>query len=148
MLQYLSDNFIFIKLIYLKNMLKFKNILFVLVAVAVLTGCGKAKNETATENKTTESKAGEIVKINLPTIQCSTCKKNIETALKKVDGINTINVNVKEKIATVDFDKSKINQDKIETEITHVGYDANSKKKDEIAYEKLPDCCKIGGHDN
>lgn len=127
---------------------KFKNILVVFLAAAFLAGCGKAKNDTTAENKSTETKTGEVIKVNLPTIQCGTCKKNIETALKKVDGVNTINVNVKEKIATVDFDKSKINQDKIETEITHVGYDANSKKKDEAAYEKLADCCKIGGHDN
>ena len=129
-------------------MRKFKNILFVLFAVALLAGCGKAKNDTTAENKSPETKTGEVIKVNLPTIQCGTCKKNIETVLKKVDGVNTINVSVKEKIATVDFDKSKINQDKIETEITRVGYDANSKKKDEAAYEKLPDCCKIGGHDN
>ena len=129
-------------------MLQIKNILFVLLTVAFLAGCNKAKNESSTENKPIETKsAGEIVKINVPTIQCGTCKKNIETALKKVDGINSVNVSVKEKITTVDFDKSKINLDKIETEITHVGYDANGKHKDEAAYEKLADCCKIGGHE-
>lgn len=129
-------------------MLQIKNILFVLLTVVFLAGCNKAKNEGTTENKTSDTKAaGEVVKINLPTMQCATCKKNIETALKKVDGVNSINVSVKEKIATIDYDKSKINLDKIETEITHVGYDANSKKKDELAYEKLADCCKIGGHE-
>lgn len=127
---------------------KIKNILFVLLAFAFLAGCNKAKNESTSENKPVENKSGEIVKINLPTMQCGTCKKNIETALKKVDGVNSIDVSVKEKVATVNFDKSKINLDKIETEITHVGYDANSKKKDEAAYEKLADCCKIGGHEN
>lgn len=127
---------------------KFKSIMLVLLTVAFLAGCNKAKNENSTENKPADTKAaGEIVKINVPTIQCGTCKKNIETALKKVDGINSVNVSVKEKITTVDFDKSKINLDKIETEITYVGYDANGKKKDEVAYEKLADCCKIGGHD-
>jgi mercuric ion binding protein len=125
-----------------------KNILFVLLAFAFLAGCNKAKNESTSENKPIETKAaGEIVKINLPTMQCATCKKNIETALKKVDGVNSVNVSVKDKIATIDYDKTKINQDKIETEITHVGYDANGKKKDEAAYEKLADCCKIGGHE-
>lgn len=126
-----------------------KSILFVLLAVAFLAGCNKAKNDNSAENKTSDTKpAGEVIKVNLPTMQCATCKKNIETALKKVDGINSVNVSVKEKIATIDFDKTKINQDKIETEITHVGYDANGKKKDEAAYEKLADCCKIGGHEN
>ncbi|MBX7044643.1 MAG: heavy-metal-associated domain-containing protein [Ignavibacteria bacterium] len=126
-------------------MLKIKNLFLILIVSAVLTGCSKTKNENSTENNSSEKK-GEIVKINLPTLQCATCKKTIETALKKVDGINSINVSVKEKTATVDFDKSKINPDKIETEITLLGYDANSKKKNEAAYEKLEDCCKIGGH--
>ncbi len=128
-------------------MLQLKNILFCLVIFTFLAGCSKAKNEGTSENKPVENKSTDIVKVNLPTIQCGTCKKNIETALKKVNGINSINVSVKEKIATIDYDKSKINQDKIEAEITHVGYDANGKKKDEAAYEKLPECCKIGGHE-
>ena len=125
-----------------------KNVLFVLLAVAFLAGCNKAKNENTAENKTPDTKAsGEVIKVNLPTMQCATCKKNIETALKKVDGVNSVNVSVKDKIATVDFDKSKLNTDKIETEITLVGYDANSKKKNEAAYEKLEDCCKMDGHE-
>lgn len=126
-------------------MLKIKNLFLILIVSAVLTGCSKTKNENSTENNSSEKK-GEVVKINLPTLQCATCKKTIETALKKVDGVNSINVSVKEKTATVDYDKSKITPDKIETEITLAGYDANSKKKNEAAYEKLEDCCKIGGH--
>ncbi|MBS1493288.1 MAG: cation transporter [Bacteroidetes bacterium] len=124
-----------------------KNILFVLLAVAFLAGCNKAKNDSTAENKSPDTKAvGEVVKINLPTMQCATCKKTIETAMKKVDGVNSINVSVKDKIATIDYDKNKTNQDKIENEITLIGYDANGKKKNEAAYEKLEDCCKIGGH--
>jgi copper chaperone CopZ len=122
-----------------------KSILLVLLAFVFFTGCGKTNKDSATDNSTTEKK-GEIVKIDLPTLQCATCKKTIETALKKVDGVNSVNVSVKDKNATIDYDKSKLNQDKIETEITMVGYDANSKKKNEAAYEKLEDCCKIGGH--
>jgi copper chaperone CopZ len=129
-------------------MLQTKSFLVVLLVLVFLIGCNKAKNESSTENKPADTKAaGEIVKINVPTIQCGTCKKNIESALKKVEGINSVNVSVKEKITTVDYDKSKTSLDKIETEINHVGYDANGKKKDEAAYEKLADCCKIGGHD-
>lgn len=133
-------------------MSKIKSLLFILLAFAFLAGCGKTKTENTaenkpTENKVTENKSGEIVKINLPTMQCATCKKNIETALKKAEGINSIDVSVKDKIATINYDKTKTNLDKIETEITLVGYDANSKKKNETSYEKLADCCKMGGHE-
>ncbi|CAF4658043.1 unnamed protein product [Rotaria sp. Silwood1] len=118
-----------------------------LQAITFLAGCNKAKTDNAADSKTTDTKAaGEVLKINLPTMQCATCKKTIETALKKVDGVNSINVSVKDKIATIDYDKNKINQDKIENEITLIGYDANGKKKNETAYENLADCCKIGGH--
>lgn len=127
--------------------LKIKSALFVLLAFAFLAGCNKTKTEGTTENKPSDSKTAEVIKVNLPTMQCATCKKNIETALKKVDGVNSVNVSVKDKIATIDYDKTKINQDKIENEITLVGYDANSKKKNEAAYDKLEDCCKMDGHD-
>ncbi|CAF3774397.1 unnamed protein product [Rotaria sp. Silwood1] len=130
------------------NKLKTKLVLaYQSIAITFLAGCNKAKTDNAADSKTTDTKAaGEVLKINLPTMQCATCKKTIETALKKVDGVNSINVSVKDKIATIDYDKNKINQDKIENEITLIGYDANGKKKNETAYENLADCCKIGGH--
>jgi copper chaperone CopZ len=140
----------------------FKLYFTVLFILSVLSGCGKSDNKT-TENKSadqkTEIKQGteqsnnkstgqtEVIEIKLPTMQCGTCKKNIEGAVKKLDGVEDVNVTVKEKTATVKFDKSKTDLSKIEGVIVSAGYQANDKPANKEAYDKLEDCCKIGGHD-
>lgn len=147
------------------NMSKFKKnilpVLFIVLSAAILiTGCGKKesnevsgdskKKESSTENSAmnhsdgmSEKNNSDHIMINLPTMQCSTCKKNIETAVKKLDGIESINVVVKEKVAHINFDKSKTDLTKIEGAITAAGYDANDKKGDPEAYKELDDCCKL-----
>ena len=85
----------------------------------------------------------EHIMINLPSMQCGTCKKNIETAVKKLDGIESINVDRKEKVAHINFDNSKVDLTKIEAAITAAGYDANDRKADPKGYEALDDCCKL-----
>jgi periplasmic mercuric ion binding protein len=87
----------------------------------------------------------ENVTVNIPTIQCGTCKKNITKALNNLDGVTSVKVDMKKKTAFVTFDDSKTNTGAIEDAITSAGYDANDKKADHDAYEKLDDCCKVGG---
>jgi len=88
----------------------------------------------------------EETTVNTPTIVCNTCKKNVTSALKKLDGVEKISVDLKVKKVTVTYDDTKTNVDAIENAITSAGYDANDKKADHEAYERLDDCCKIGGH--
>ena len=107
-----------------------------IIAACSALNCG---NKDTSENGTT-------IKVNLPTIQCTKCKKNIEKALVKIDGINKPVVDVDEKILTVNFDATKTNQEKIEKAVTLAGYQANDKPADKDAYDNLDDCCKIGGH--
>ena len=146
------------KYINLRNTL---SAVFTILLISVLiSGCGKKesgemsgdtkKNETTTDKTETpqsnEMSAGngnEHIMISLSSMQCSTCKKNIETAVKKLDGIESINVVVKEKTAHINYDKSKVDQAKIENAITAAGYDANDKKADPEAYNELDDCCKL-----
>ncbi len=85
----------------------------------------------------------EKVTVSVPTIQCGTCKKNITTALNNIDGVSKVVVDMKKKTAAVTFDDSKTNLEAIENAITSAGYDANDKKADPEAYEKLDDCCKV-----
>ncbi len=140
----------------------YKLYIAVLITLFFVSGCGK-EDKNSTGNKSTDQKTEiiqgseqsdnnssgqtEVIEIKLPTMQCGTCKKNIEGAVKKMDGIEEINVVVKEKIAKVKFDKSKTNLNKIEGVIVSAGYQANDKPADKNAYDNLDDCCKIGGHD-
>ncbi|MBS1552677.1 MAG: heavy-metal-associated domain-containing protein [Bacteroidetes bacterium] len=133
--------------------------LLIILTVSV-AGCGKKESNDVTENKMKTESSGETnemkktdnmsgkntsdhIMVSLPTMQCSTCKKNIETAVKKLDGIESINVVVKEKTAHINYDKSKTDLTKIESVITAAGYDANDKKADPEAYKELDDCCKL-----
>lgn len=146
--------------------------LFLKISVLFLSAvffisCGKTQNKSESENsgnqKTEENKTaanensgtksddplaikGEVIEISVPTVQCSMCKKNIQNALKKIDGIHTVNIDVKLKKCLVDFDKSKTDLSKIEGAIVAAGYQANDKPADKNAYDKLDDCCKVGGH--
>ncbi len=130
--------------------------LAIILILSFLTGCGSNENKTAGENSGSETKTGQMeskstqegeeIVVLLPTMQCGMCKKTIEKEVKKLDGVNDVNVVVKEKVAKVRFDKSKTDVSSIEGVIVAAGYQANDKPADKEAYEKLDDCCKIGGH--
>lgn len=125
------------------------------LCAVILFGCGKKDSTEKQDNKqqTTESKDqkmqtssdknAEHVMVNLPTMQCGTCKKNIEKAVNKIPGIIDVNVDKDKKVAHINFDKSKTDLSKIENAITMAGYDANDKKADPTAYNDLDDCCKL-----
>jgi copper chaperone CopZ len=121
----------------------------VLLAAFLAAGCGKSNTETVSDKKqesvthvNNEQEKGDVVTINLPSIQCSMCKKTIEGAVKKLDGVQEVKVSVKEKTATVTYDKAKTDVSKIEDTITAAGYDANTKTADKKAYDELHGCCK------
>ncbi|HMS64903.1 MAG TPA: heavy-metal-associated domain-containing protein [Ignavibacteria bacterium] len=134
----------------------FKIFSFVIL-LSIISGCGKNENKSSDQNQESKQKSessqnsgsvtGEVTKINLPTVQCGTCKKTITKALKSTDGVDAVDVNIDEKFVNVTYDKSKTSLDKIEGVIVMSGYQANDKPADKEAYDKLESCCKIGGHD-
>jgi periplasmic mercuric ion binding protein len=85
----------------------------------------------------------EKATISVLTIQCGMCKKNITKALKNTEGVISVQVEIENKTAVVTYDDSKTNLSILENAITSAGYDANDKKADPAAYEKLDDCCKV-----
>jgi len=128
--------------------------LSIILAISFLIiSCGKKEesisDKTKDEKKETVQNSDQIkqgseeVTVNLPTIQCNTCKKNITKALKKDEGIKEFKIDVEGKNAKISFDKSKTDLGKIEKLITAAGYDANDKKSDPEAYNNLDDCCKL-----
>ena len=115
----------------------------------LLAGCSKNDKETSSmDDEKVDGKEdvtaieGEYIEINLPTMQCNMCKATIEKAVNKVEGVNYVNVVVKDKIAKVKFDNSKTELGKIEDAITAAGYQANDKPEVKEAYDNLEGCCK------
>jgi len=101
----------------------------VLIA-AVLIGCGEPA-----DLKT------EVIKAN--TMVCGSCVKNVEKAVYAVEGVKSVAVDLKAKIVTVKYIAKNTNLETIELAIADAGYDANDRKRDPAAYEKLDACCKI-----
>jgi copper chaperone CopZ len=81
--------------------------------------------------------------IRVETAMCDMCAHNIEQAVGKVEGVQSVVVDMEKKVAKVNYDVSMISVAAIEDAIVASGYAANDKAADEAAYEKLPDCCKI-----
>ncbi len=131
-----------------------KNYIIVLSVFAVLiffaAGCGEKKPDGKVEDKTEKKSETQVphenivhADVQLPSIQCSMCKKTITKALKNTEGISSFDIDVKGKKMHVNFDKTKTDMSKIEKTITGAGYDANDKKSDPDAYNNLDDCCKL-----
>jgi len=85
----------------------------------------------------------EVIELN--TIVCGNCVDNIKQALKHDSGIINFDVSLKTKSASVKFDKTKTDLQKIENFIVRSGYDANDKIADSNAYRELSNCCQVWG---
>lgn len=89
-----------------------------------------------------QQKATDKAVIKTPTVQCDMCKEKIENYLAHQYGITSVKVDVKKKITTVTWITDRANIEVIKTAIANAGYDADDVTADEIAYKRLPKCCK------
>ena len=109
-----------------------KYVLMIVAMVVLVVGYQKKQ-----DTETTMIKANSMV--------CGSCAKTVENALNHVDGVTSVKVDLKEKVVEVKYIPSQTNVGSIETAIINAGYDANDKKRNPDAYEKLDKCCKIDG---
>ncbi len=82
-----------------------------------------------------------VIKIKTSS-QCDMCKETIEKALAYEKGVISADLDVSTKYVTVKYKTKKTNPDKIRIAITKVGYDADDKLADAVAYNELHPCCK------
>ncbi|MEI7485170.1 MAG: heavy metal-associated domain-containing protein [Ignavibacteriota bacterium] len=94
------------------------------------------------KNDAKDNKNVEHTMVKIPSAQCETCEKNLNNALKKVAGIGKFKVDIEGKVIHINYDRSTTTIAKIENAITSAGYDANDKKANPDAYDKLDKCCK------
>lgn len=83
----------------------------------------------------------------MTTAQCKMCKMTIEKAVNQLDGIEMAELDVTSKKLKVKFDESKLSLDRIRQAVAAVGYQADDVAAVEKAYNELPPCCQLGGHD-
>ena len=96
---------------------------------------------------TVAASCGDAVKaeITLNTIQCGMCIKKINDSLNDLDGIVKVDVSMEKKVGYVSYNATVLDLDTIENAISSVGYDANNKKANIKAYNKLDACCRVPG---
>jgi mercuric ion binding protein len=118
-----------------------KRIISLLITVALAMTIVSAQTKQPAETKGSIAKV-ETTVVKVPTIVCNLCVNTITKALKKVNGVKSTKIDLEKKIATVAYVSTKTSLSKIEMAIAKAGYDANSTKRDPVAYEKLDACCK------
>jgi len=104
----------------------------VAICLIALLFASCAKNDVKLEAST----------ISTPTMICGTCAKAIEKAMYRVEGVKEVDVDLEKKLVEVKYVGLQTNLEYLESAITAIGYDANDKKRDPDAYEKLDACCK------
>lgn len=97
-----------------------------------------------------QQKTVETAKIKTPNALCEACKPRIETYVKRIDGVLSINVNYRRGETTVKYLTDRTNIEEIKTAIANMGYDADDIPANEESYKRLPKTCKKsedgGGH--
>ncbi len=112
-----------------------KSVVVLAIAAAVwILGCQKAP----------ESKTNEPVTVAIETksIKCEMCVKTISQALEKVDGVRKVQVDLGRKVVGVNYDPLRATLPALENAIAEAGYDANTIRRNDVAYRQLPECCK------
>ena len=111
-----------------------KNIVSVFSLMVVLVFASCATSQTAKSALTTESFTVAGV--------CGMCKKRIEMAAFGIRGVNSAVYNVDKQTLTVTFDGQKANVPAIQQQIAAAGHDTEKYKSTDVAYGRLPACCK------
>lgn len=77
---------------------------------------------------------------------CEECKERIERNLTFEKGVKEAVLDLDTKVVTVTYNSSKTDVAKIKANIAKTGYDADEVPATTEGYNKLPTCCKKGGH--
>jgi copper chaperone CopZ len=73
---------------------------------------------------------------------CGMCKATIEKAAKSVKGVESAEWDVKSDTITVTYNIKKTDPDKILQAIAESGYDSDTHRAPDEAYNKLHGCCQ------
>ena len=105
------------------------------------------KSETLISENTVISQSEiDVVSINISTSICGSCENNIKEAVIAMNGVIQAEIDADKKIAKIKYDKRLTDPSKIRKVISKAGYDADDTLRDEEAYDKLDECCKVETH--
>jgi mercuric ion binding protein len=73
---------------------------------------------------------------------CGMCKRTIENALADVEGVSSADWNLDAKMLTVAYNNETIDLDAIKSKVAAAGYDSDTHRASDEAYDQLHACCK------
>lgn len=62
------------------------------------------------------------VKLNVPDVSCDHCIHTVTTALKELQGVDKVNVDLDTKLVDVVYDASKVNEQQMREVLDEAGY--------------------------
>lgn len=104
-----------------------KKFFIVLLAAGFLLGCSQsdqAANDSPAENKVAMEKPSETktISVGVEGMTCQGCVSSIETAIAAVDGVVDQKVNLEGRSASITFDPSQTDAEKLAKVIGDAGY--------------------------
>lgn len=123
-------------------------LVLIALLIAGVIACGSSEKSADSGKSQDQIIAGQNdnkahTMLKLPTVQCGICKKTIEHGLTGINGILSVSVDIENKMGHINYDSSRTDLPKIEALIASLGYQANETAADSVAYNKLPNCCKL-----
>jgi copper chaperone CopZ len=110
---------------------------------------GAASCSKADKAKTGKAEGVQLKGVNAGTTAqfkvygvCGMCKRTIESALSKVAAVQYADWNVGNKMLTVSYDEKAISIDDIKAKVAEAGYDSDTHRATDEAYNNLHGCCK------
>ena len=99
--------------------------LVLLLGTLSYLGCGKSDQESQTqETQAVASMNIEKVTLDVQGMTCSGCEYNVESALKKIDGVTKVNAAFTQHSAEVEFDPEAATVAQLVQAVNGIGYTA------------------------
>jgi len=90
---------------------------------------GKKSTKIEIKHKRSEENSAKIV-VSIKGMSCASCSAKVEKKLGDQDGVKNASVNLATGKASIEFDKDKISQEKLEQTINDLGYEVEKTHKD------------------
>ena len=89
-----------------------------------VAACCEPPQLAAQQNSNSAQADVKTVKLEIEGMTCGSCAASITTALKKIDGVRTVEISFEQKGGTVEFDPAKANEQAIVEAVNNAGFKA------------------------
>ena len=96
--------------------------LFYVIIILAFVSCQSGTKSKIDDKSTIETTQVVESTINIGGMHCDMCVASIEKGVKELDGVVSVAVSLNDSTAVVSYDKSKVDQTKIEHAIETRGY--------------------------